>query len=185
MKVKYILFSIITCLIIILFCHYNIYGKDIKYINENDLSKKEIEMPLLINDFNIVKEELKNKSNKTPYADKKEKVEYIEPQKLISLGEFRLTAYCPCIICCGKWSGSPTASGVMPVANHTIAVDTNVIPFGTEVVVNGNAYIAEDTGSAIKGNRIDIYMSDHNEALKFGVQYAQVYITERKAENES
>lgn len=94
----------------------------------------------------------------------------------ISLGEFKLTAYCNCSTCCGKWSGSPTASGAMPKANHTIAVDTSVIPFGTEVIINGNTYVAEDTGSAIKGNKIDIYMSSHEEALNFGVQYAEVFV---------
>ena len=91
------------------------------------------------------------------------------------LGEFRLTAYCKCTACCGQWAGGATASGVMPVANHTIAVDTSVIPFGTKVVINGNTYVSEDTGSAIKGNRIDIYFDTHQEALNFGVQYADVY----------
>ena len=102
-----------------------------------------------------------------------------ESSKYISLGEFKLTAYCDCSTCCGKWSGSPTASGEMPRANHTIAVDTSVIPFGTEVVINGNVYVAEDTGSAIKGNKIDIYMSSHEEALDFGVQYAEVLIVNK------
>ena len=95
---------------------------------------------------------------------------------LIYLGTFRLTAYCNCEICCGKWAGGATASGVMPKANHTIAVDTSVIPFGTKVVINGKTYVAEDTGSAIYGNRIDIYMDSHSDALQWGVQYADVYI---------
>ena len=93
-----------------------------------------------------------------------------------NLGQFRLTAYCDCKKCCGKWSGSPTASGTTPTPNRTIAVDTNIIPFGTKVMINGNVYVAEDTGSAIIGNRIDIYMSDHQDALNFGVQYAEVHI---------
>ena len=95
------------------------------------------------------------------------------------MGEFKLTAYCACSKCCGQWAGSPTASGTMPKANHTIAVDTSVIPFGTEVIINGNTYVAEDTGSAIKGNKIDIYMSSHEEALNFGVQYAKVLIANK------
>ena len=94
---------------------------------------------------------------------------------LVSLGEFRLTAYCNCSKCCGKWAGGATASGVMPVANHTIAVDTSVIPFGTEIVIYGNTYVAEDTGSGIKGNCIDIYFNSHQEALNFGLQYAEVF----------
>lgn len=100
----------------------------------------------------------------------------VEDSGLVSLGEFRLTAYCNCSKCCGQWAGSPTASGVMPRANHTIAVDTSVIPFGTKVVINGNTYVAEDTGSAIKGNRIDIFFDSHSSALNFGVQYAEVFV---------
>ena len=44
------------------------------------------------------------------------------------------------------------------------------------IVIDGHTYVAEDTGSAIKGNRIDIYFDTHQEALNFGVQYADVYI---------
>lgn len=95
---------------------------------------------------------------------------------LINLGEFRLTAYCNCKKCCGKWAGGATASGTMPSANRTIAVDTDIIAFGTKVIINGNTYIAEDTGSAIYGNRIDIYFDTHKEAVNFGVQYAEVFV---------
>lgn len=98
-----------------------------------------------------------------------------ESSNLISLGEFKLTAYCKCEVCCGKWPSYPTASGVMPTENHTIAVDTNIIPFGTEILIDGNVYVAEDTGSAIKGNRIDIYMPDHKSALEFGVRHREVF----------
>ena len=61
-------------------------------------------------------------------------------------------------------------------AGRTIAVDSSVIPLGSEIVIDGHTYVAEDTGSAIKGNRIDIYFDTHQEALNFGVQYADVYI---------
>lgn len=94
----------------------------------------------------------------------------------ISLGDFKLTAYCNCSTCCGQWAGGATASGAMPKSNHTIAADTSVIPFGTKVMINGVTYVVEDTGSAIKGNKIDIYMSNHQDALNFGVQYAEVFI---------
>lgn len=103
----------------------------------------------------------------------------VEPE-LELLGEFRLTAYCACRKCCGKDPSDPgygvTASGAIVEASRTIAVDSSIIPLGSEVVINGNTYTAEDTGSAIKGNRIDIYFETHQEALNFGVQYADVYI---------
>jgi 3D (Asp-Asp-Asp) domain-containing protein len=99
-----------------------------------------------------------------------------DESEVVSLGTFKLTAYCNCEICCGVWSGGATASGVMPRSSRTIAVDTDIIPFGTEVYINGNVYIAEDTGSAIIGNRIDIYMDSHSVAQEFGVQYAEVFV---------
>lgn len=98
-----------------------------------------------------------------------------------SLGEFELTAYCPCPICCGIYSNMTnptTASGTRATQGRTIATDTSVIPFGSKVVINGKIYTAEDTGGAIKGNRIDIYFESHTEALYFGRQKAQVYLAE-------
>jgi 3D (Asp-Asp-Asp) domain-containing protein len=95
------------------------------------------------------------------------------------LGEFLLTAYCACPICCGAWSNienPTTASGAIASANHTIAVDTSVIAFGTEVLINGQVYVAEDRGSAINGNHIDIFFATHQEATNFGKQTASVYV---------
>ena len=124
---------------------------------------------------NVEPKETKEKDDDN--EDKKEeiKTESKKESSTVSLGTFKLTAYCGCSTCCGKWAGSPTASGAMPRANHTIAVDTSVIPFGTKVIINGNTYVAEDTGSAIKGNKIDIYFNSHSAALDFGVQYAEVF----------
>lgn len=84
------------------------------------------------------------------------------------IGNFEITGYCPCRICCGKWSGGNTASGTKPTAGRTIAVDPNVIPLGTKVYFNNHTYIAEDTGGAIKGNRIDLFFNTHQEALMWG-----------------
>ena len=99
----------------------------------------------------------------------------------VSLGEFELTAYCPCPICCGIYSNMTnptTASGTRATQGRTIATDTSIIPFGSKVVINGKIYTAEDTGSAIKGKRIDIFFESHTEALYFGRQRAQVYLVQ-------
>lgn len=104
--------------------------------------------------------------------------EYVEPTVSVDssyLGNFLLTAYCNCTSCCGQYAGGPTATGTTPTAGRTIAVDPSVIPYGSRVVINGNTYVAEDCGGAIKGNRIDVYFDSHEEALNFGVQYADVY----------
>ena len=98
-----------------------------------------------------------------------------ESIKTTNLGRFKLTAYCACAKCCGKSDGI-TATGTKATQGRTIAVDPKVIPYGTEVIINGHTYVAEDCGGSIKSNRIDIYFDSHKEALKFGVQYADVYI---------
>ena len=105
----------------------------------------------------------------------KEKEQSVKVPQKVSLGTFKLTAYCPCYKCCGKTDGI-TSSGTRATQGRTIAVDKNIIPIGTKVVINGNTYTAEDTGGAIKGNRIDIYFNNHQEALNFGVQYKEVFI---------
>lgn len=90
------------------------------------------------------------------------------------IGTYLTTGYCACAKCCGKTNGV-TASGKIATANHTIAADTSVLPFGTQVVINGQVYTVEDRGGAIKGNRIDIFFASHQEALIYGKRYVNVY----------
>lgn len=97
-----------------------------------------------------------------------------EPE-LVSIGTFTAYAYCPCEKCCGQWSGGPTASGVMPEEGRTIAADWDVLPAGTEVFINNHKYIVEDTGSGIVGNKIDIFMDSHQNALNWGVRELEVF----------
>ena len=114
-----------------------------------------------------------------------------EPEKqepeLISLGRFKLTAYCGCRKCCGKYADNRPVDengevivtgsiGVRLYAGVSIAVDPRVIPYHTQVVINGHTYTAHDTGGNIKGNRIDVYFDDHDEAWDFGTQYAEVFV---------
>lgn len=98
------------------------------------------------------------------------------------LGEFRLTAYCPCVRCCGKDDGI-TATGTTAAEGRTIAVDPAVIPYGSTVTVyyedgTVHTYTAEDCGGAIKENRIDVFFDSHEAARAFGVQTAYVYMEE-------
>lgn len=104
-----------------------------------------------------------------------------EQVRMEYLGEFELTAYCSCEKCCGKSDGI-TASGAKATSNHTIAVDPTVIPYGTEVMIDGKRYVAEDCGGGVKGNVIDIYFDTHEEAVEFGRQKAEVYVFEESDE---
>lgn len=100
------------------------------------------------------------------------------------LGTYLTTGYCPCAACCGKTNGV-TASGAIARTNHTIAADTGVLPFGTQVVINGKVYTVEDRGGAIRGNRIDIFFGSHQEALNYGKQTVRVYRYVGTSENAS
>ena len=86
-----------------------------------------------------------------------------------------LTAYCPCVKCCGKSDGI-TASGTQATAGRTVAVDTRLIPYGTEISIDGKTYVAEDCGGKVKGYTIDVFFDSHEEALNFGRQTKTVKI---------
>lgn len=91
-----------------------------------------------------------------------------------SSGRYKVTAYCSCAKCCGKTNGI-TASGTKAKANRTVAAPST-FAFGTQLVINGKTYTVEDRGGAIQGNRIDVYMNSHSEALSWGVRYLNVEV---------
>ena len=110
-----------------------------------------------------------------------------EEPELVSLGEYKITYYCACEACCGSWAknrpkdaeGKPivkTASGAVAQAGKTIAVDPDVIPYGTEVIIDGHTYTAQDCGGVIQGNRIDIYCDSHDEALENGLNTYEIFM---------
>ena len=99
----------------------------------------------------------------------------------VFMGNFTITHYDICYKCTGKSPGNRgygiTATGTRATANRTIAVDPRIIPLGSKVIINGHTYIAEDTGGAIRGNKIDICVSSHSEAIQKGRLYnVPVYI---------
>lgn len=96
--------------------------------------------------------------------------------KLKDLGVFKITHYCPCSICCGPYANGITSTGVTATTNHTIAVDPSQIPYGSKVVINGQVYVAEDCGGAIKTNCIDIYVATHAEGEAKGVYLSLIHI---------
>lgn len=100
--------------------------------------------------------------------------------ELIYLGEFEYTGYDACVACCGQYAKNRpvvngkeivyTASGEI-ASDLTVAVDPNVIPLGSLLYLEGyGVRIAQDTGSAVKGNVIDIYFNNHEDAWDVGRQ---------------
>lgn len=98
-------------------------------------------------------------------------------QNFKNLGSFRLSFYCTCEKCCGAYATGLTKSGTTVTEGRTIAVDPKVIPLGSRVYIDGyGVFIAEDVGSAIKENKIDIAVGNHEQALKLGIDEATVYL---------
>ncbi len=96
---------------------------------------------------------------------------------LVSLGEFKITVYDACEYCSGEWGtqlARPCSDGHSAIENHTVAVDPEIIPYGTKLLIDGIEYVAEDCGGAVKGNIIDVYVEDCENS--FGRKYSEVFI---------
>ena len=95
------------------------------------------------------------------------------------LDNVTVTHYDCCVECCGKADGI-TASGVRATPGVTVAVDPAVIPLGADVLVDyGDGeicyYRADDTGSGVVGNHIDLCVADHQTAVQLGRRTATVW----------
>jgi 3D (Asp-Asp-Asp) domain-containing protein len=98
----------------------------------------------------------------------------VEPSRGDRSMIFEATAYC---------YGTVTKTGTSPIEGRTIAVDPKVIPLGAQVEIKcetwpevDGVYIAEDTGRLIKGNRVDLYMIDRDQCLRFGRRPVEVKV---------
>jgi len=92
----------------------------------------------------------------------------------------RVTAYCPCPKCCGKYSDGETACGHKIRPGDTFAAADKRYSFGTEMIIagyqNGQPVKVLDRGGAIRGNRLDVFFHTHEEALEWGVKYLDVKV---------
>jgi len=105
----------------------------------------------------------------------------IEPDGIKYAGTFTCTAYD--LSGCGKAPDDPwygiTAGGTTATEGRTIAADWGVLPDGTVVYIEGvGVRTVEDVGGVINGYDIDVFISDHTQAMVFGVQKLEVWILE-------
>ena len=142
---------------------------------ENTVAKLELEKKKLTKQVEVSTMPSRSSTRTVVESKSKKGISSSQGNKT-SLGSFQATAYCSCTKCCGPNSKGITATGTKVRANRTIAVDPNVIPLGSRVIINGQEYVAEDVGGAIKGKIVDIYFNSHSEALKFGRQKVDVKI---------
>jgi 3D (Asp-Asp-Asp) domain-containing protein len=103
----------------------------------------------------------------------------VAPKRTIRM---EVTAYCPCVKCCGPKAQGLTASGKHVSHNNGrfVAADTSILPFGTRLVIPGyaddQAVEVADRGGAIKGNKLDLFFSTHEAALQWGRQTVEVTV---------
>lgn len=95
----------------------------------------------------------------------------------------RVTAYCPCRRCCGRYSDKRTASGHKIRRGDTFVAADRRYSFGTEMIVPGynNSRLVKvlDRGRVIRGNRLDVFFNSHRKARKWGVKYLPVKVRTR------
>lgn len=96
----------------------------------------------------------------------------------------RVTAYCPCPKCCGRYSDGVTAYGHKIRPGDSFVAADKKYPFGTEMIIPG--YKSDqpvkvlDRGGAIYGNRLDVFFDSHKEALEWGVRNLDVKVRRKQ-----
>ena len=100
------------------------------------------------------------------------------------LGEFRITAYCSCKKCCGKWAENRPNGIVYGASGEELKAGVSVAsfyPFGTKLYIDGlGEYVVQDRPSEwvfdkYGKNVVDVYFDNHEEACAFGLKHLDVY----------
>ena len=142
----------------------------VKYQNDTEIEKNIISEVIIQQPINKIVQ-----INKTTTSRSSVPRETSATTTAVINGEkYKITAYCSCSKCCGKSTGR-TASGTKATAGRTVAASSK-FAFGTKLNIGGHIYTVEDRGGAINGNRIDIYVNSHAQALQWGVKYLPVSV---------
>ena len=146
----------------------------VKYQNEIEIEKTLLSENVIKEPVNkivqIQKKATTSRGSATPRTSEEKATKSNTTEKTT----YKVTAYCSCAKCCGKTTGT-TASGTTATPGRTAAASAK-FAFGTKLNIGGHVYTVEDRGGAINGNRIDIYVGSHAEALQWGVRYLTVNV---------
>lgn len=126
-----------------------------------------------------------------PETNENELIEQALLENATKIENVTMTHYCICRKCCGKSTDDPsygiTASGRKATPYVSVAVDPDVIPLGSDVLVDyGDGeihyYRADDTGGSVDGNHIDLCVGSHQEAINLGVKSVMVWVVTHDGE---
>lgn len=92
----------------------------------------------------------------------------------------KVTAYCPCEKCCGRWADGHTASGYEIQDGDRFVSAPKPIPFGTKFIIPGynqnRPVEVRDRGGEFVAHRLDVYFDTHEEAKEWGVKILKVKV---------
>ena len=144
------------------------------------LEEENQRLEMMISQYTLLVHSLNNENEKLKTQIVESGSSEVVEETKTYLGDFTITYYCTENYSHTCGGGGTTASGTQVTPYQTAAVDTSVIPFGTKLYIEGIGYrIAEDRGGAVKGNKIDLAVTTHEEALNLGVdRNVKVYIVE-------
>lgn len=146
----------------------------VKYQNDIEIEKTVISEVVLQEPVNKIVQVQKTQTSRSAQARTADATASATTSTVINGQTYKITAYCSCSKCCGKTTGR-TASGTKATAGRTVAASSK-FAFGTKLNIGGHIYTVEDRGGAINGNRIDIYVNSHSQALQWGVKYLPVSV---------
>lgn len=106
--------------------------------------------------------------------------EKMEDKERWQVVRMRVTGYCSCAKCCGKFSDGKTANSHRIRKGDVFVAADKFYHFGTEMIIPGynssQPVEVRDRGRLIKGNKLDIYFDSHKQAQKWGVKYLDVLV---------
>ena len=147
----------------------------VKYQNDIEIERNKISEEIIQEPVNkIIQVKSKTVSSRSSVTTRSSNSTSAESSSS-SVKVYKVPAYCSCSKCCGSNANGYTSSGTKATAGRTVAAPSN-LAYGTKLNINGKTYVVEDRGGAIKGNRIDIYVNSHSEALAWGVKYLPVEV---------